>query len=123
MDDHACVNVFGHGLGPEPADFHQHTTAKQPAAAFKKRAVMPIASGLKDTIEQRLLILENAFELKVLLKDIWVIKMMRRLNERDLFILEKAHRVSQETGAWNMVDIKNGDDFACRVLQGMVEIS
>ena len=94
MDDHARVNVFGHGFGPEPADLHQYTTAKQPAAAGKKRAVMPIASGLKDTIEQRLLILEKAFELKILLKDIWIIKIVRRLDERDLFILEKAHRVS-----------------------------
>ena len=48
MDDHACVNVFGHGLGPEPADFHQHTTAKQPAATCKKGAVMPVGGMNKD---------------------------------------------------------------------------
>src|SRR4029077_12237273 len=103
MDHHARVNVFGHGLGAEPADFDQHTTTEQAAASREERAVMPIAAGLKHTIEQRLLVLERSLELKILLKHVWVVEMMRRLNKRNLLVLEKSHRVLQETSGRDVI--------------------
>ena len=88
MDHHARVDVFGHGLGAEPADFNQYMTAEQPAASRKERAIMPIAAGLKHTIEQGLLVLERFPQLQILLKYVGIVEMMRRLDEGDLFILE-----------------------------------
>ncbi len=109
------MNVFGHSLGAEPADFKQHPAAEQPAASRKERAVMSVATGLEDAVEQRLLILQHSFELKILLKYIGVIEMMRRLDEGDQFILEKSYRVLQETAGRNMVDVENRNDFSRRL--------
>src|ERR1044071_10332500 len=84
---------------------------------------MPIAASLKDTIEQRLFILEHSIKLKILLKHVWVVKMMRRLNKRHLLILEKSHCILQETSGRNVIDIKDRDDFSQGLLQGMIQIS
>ena len=112
MDHHTRVNVFGHGLGAEPADFDQHTTTEQAAASRKERAVMPIAAGLKHTIEQRLLVLERSLELKIPLKHVWVVEMMRRLDKRNVLILKKSQRVLQETAGRDVIDVKDRNDFS-----------
>src|ERR1041384_3943205 len=122
MDDHARVNILGHGFGAEPANFDQHTTTEQAAASCKERAIMPIAASLKDTIEQRLFILEYSIELKIFLKHIWVVKMMRRLNKRYFLILEKPHRVLQKTTGRDVIDIKDCNNFSRGLLQRMIQI-
>src|ERR1043166_4579029 len=123
MDDHARVNILGHGFRAEPANFDQHTTAEQAAASRKERTIVPIAASLKDTIEQRLFILEHSIKLKILLKHVRVVKMMRRLNKRHLLILEKSHCILQETSGRNVIEIKDRDDFSQGLLQGMIQIS
>src|ERR1041384_3326774 len=123
MDDHARVNILGHGFGAEPANFDQHTTTEQAAASCKERTIMPIAASLKDTIEQRLFILEHSIKLKILLKHVWVVKMMRRLNKRHLLILEESHSILQETTGRNVIDIKDRNDLSRGLLQGMIHIS
>src|ERR1041384_2170846 len=112
MDDHARVNILGDGFGAEPASFDQHTTGERAAASCKERTIMPIATSLKDTIEQRLFILEHSIELKILLKHVWVVKMMRRLNKRHLLILEKSHRILQEAPGRNVIDVTDRNDFS-----------
>src|SRR4026207_1250210 len=123
MDHHARVDVFGHGLGAEPADFHQYMPAEQPAASREERAIMPIAAGLKHTIEQRLLVLENALKLQIFLKYIGIVEMMRRLDEGNLFILEKSYRIFQETAGWDVIDVENRNDFSRCFKQGMIQVS
>src|SRR4026207_1104511 len=123
MDHHARVDVFGHGLGAESADFDQHTTAEQPAASREERAVMPITAGLKHTIEQSLLILEGSLKLQIFLKYVGIVEMVRRLDERDLFILEKSYRIFQETAGRDVIDVENRNDFSRCFMQGMVQVS
>ena|SRR5512146_1882439 len=122
MNHHARVNVFGHGLGAEPADLHQDTTAKQSAASGKEGTVMTIATSLKHTIEQRLLVLKRTLELKILLKHVRVVEMMRRLDKRNMLILEKSQRVLQETAGRDVIDVKDRYKFSRCFLQGMIQI-
>src|SRR5574341_1587502 len=123
MDHHARVNVFGHSLSAEPANFHQHTATEQPTASRKERAIVPITAGLKNTIEQRLLVLEGSLEVKILLKHVGVVEMVRRLDERNLIILKKSHRVLQETAGRNVIDVEDCDNFSRGFSQGMIQIS
>src|SRR4249920_185406 len=122
MNRHARVNIFGHGLGAEPADLQQDTAAKQSTASCKEGTIVAIATSLKHTIEQRLLVLERSLELKIPLKHVGVVEMMRRLDKRNLFVLEKSDRVLQKTVGWNMIDVEDRNDFSRGFLQGMVQI-
>src|SRR5574341_1094109 len=123
MDHHARVNVFGHGLGTEPVNFHQHTTTEQSAASRKECAIMPIAAQLENAVEQRLLIFEDALELQILLKHVRVVEMVRRLDKRHLLVLEESYRVPQEAAGRDVIDIEYRNDFSRGFLQGMVQIS
>ena len=120
MDHHARVNIFGYGLGAEPADFNQHTTSEQPAAPREERAIMPITAGLQHAIEQVLLILEDSLKLQIPLEHVGIVEMMRRLNKCDLFILEKSYRILQETTGRDVIDIEDRNEFSRGFLQGMV---
>ena len=123
MYHHARMNVFGHGLGAEPADLHQYPAAKQPAASGKEGTIVAIATSLKHTIEQRLLVLERSLELKIPLKHVWIVEIMRRLDKRHLLILEKSHRILQETAGRNMIDVEYRYEFSRGFQQGMIQIS
>src|SRR5215475_7577343 len=115
MNHHTRVNVFGHRLGAEAADFGQHTTAEQAAASRKERTIVMIPTTLQNTVEQRLLILQKSIKLKIFLKHIRVIKVVRRLDKRDLFILKEPDRILQKTTAGNMVDVEDRDNFSRRL--------
>src|SRR4029077_6673298 len=123
MDHHARVNVFGYGLGAESANFNQYVTAEQPAASREKRTIMPIAAGLKHTIEQGLLVLEDSLKLQIFLKYVGIVEMMRGLDEGDLLILEKAYRIFQETAGRNVIDVENRNDVSRCFMQGMIQVS
>jgi hypothetical protein len=116
MDDHAGVNVFGHGFRTKAADFLQYATPEQSATPSEKSAVMAISSRLENSIEERLLIFEDLFYLQVLLKDVGIIEMMRCLDESYSLVLEKPDGVVQEIRSWDMIDIENRDDFSVGAL-------
>src|SRR6187549_3119616 len=123
MDHHAGMNVFGHSFRAKTPDFFQHATPEQSTASGKKRTVMSVTSRLKHSIEERLLIFENAFDLQILLKDVRVVKVMGCLDKGHLLVLEQSNRVMQEIPGWHMIHIEYRNYFPVCVLQRMVQIS
>ncbi len=123
METDRRVDILGDRLGRDPADIAERRHPDDPAGSAPERRAPAVLAGLKNPVEERLLVEALVAIARGVFERLGVVEILRRLDESDGRIVEVAERPYEKLGRRDVVGVEDCHEVGLDLLEGVVDVA